>query len=249
MGSGTLHPAGTRGLARRLRQHGRRSGVTVGLAMVATIAVFIVGTAVIFARLQPLVSDFITEFTPVPAASAGDDASDANSRHGRIGRGARSGCGPADNPRPDSRALSDTHRAGVRARPAGEPGGDDVGAPAGRALHRRRGRDDPRQPGARDAPAGDGAAGAFRRPGPTRRDVAGGPHSSRPAGLDPPDRHGAEHPLTWLRRARRSRFARTNPTPWWRNRPTVFGGTASTGRFGLASLVRRFRCASRWLHP
>ena len=57
-----------RGLERRLRQHGRRSGLAVGLTMAAAVAVFIVGATVIFARLQPLVSDYVSLVTPPPPA-------------------------------------------------------------------------------------------------------------------------------------------------------------------------------------
>ena len=64
----TAQLARNRGLERRLRQHGRRSGLAVGLAMAATVGVFVVGTAVIFAELQPLVSDYVSLVTPRPPA-------------------------------------------------------------------------------------------------------------------------------------------------------------------------------------
>jgi hypothetical protein len=70
MVSGTPHLAHNRGLERRLRQHGRRSGLAVGLTMAAAVAVFVVGTTMIFARLQPLVSDYVSLVTPNAAALA-----------------------------------------------------------------------------------------------------------------------------------------------------------------------------------
>lgn len=58
------------GLTRRLQQQSRRSGLVVGLSMAATIALVIGGFVGIFVRLQPLVSDFVSEQPPRPAVVA-----------------------------------------------------------------------------------------------------------------------------------------------------------------------------------
>lgn len=58
------------GLSNRLRQHSRRSGLTIGLSMAATIAVLVGGFVAIFALTLPWVSDFVPlqarERTPTP---------------------------------------------------------------------------------------------------------------------------------------------------------------------------------------
>jgi hypothetical protein len=66
------------GLTNRLRQHSRRSGLTVGLTMAAAIALCILSSAWLFGRIEPYVSDFTgyEQRTQVPAvaeASEGDD--------------------------------------------------------------------------------------------------------------------------------------------------------------------------------
>jgi hypothetical protein len=52
------------GLNRRLRQHSRRAGLAVGLTMALTIAICIGGFAVIYAQLQPWISDFVSQDPP-----------------------------------------------------------------------------------------------------------------------------------------------------------------------------------------
>src|SRR5688572_16272354 len=52
------------GLNRRLRQHSRRAGLAVGLTMALTIAICIGGFAVIYAQLQPWISDFVSQEPP-----------------------------------------------------------------------------------------------------------------------------------------------------------------------------------------
>lgn len=48
------------GLTTRLRQHSRRAGLAVGLSMALTIAVCLGGFVVIYARVDPYLSDFIS---------------------------------------------------------------------------------------------------------------------------------------------------------------------------------------------
>ena len=52
------------GLNRRLRQHSRRAGWAVGLTMALTIAICIGGFSVIYAQLQPWISDFVSQEPP-----------------------------------------------------------------------------------------------------------------------------------------------------------------------------------------
>jgi hypothetical protein len=52
------------GLNRRLRQHSRRAGLAVGLTMALTIAICIGGFSVIYAQLQPWISDFVSQEPP-----------------------------------------------------------------------------------------------------------------------------------------------------------------------------------------
>ncbi|MGH2561775.1 MAG: hypothetical protein ACRDJH_22135 [Thermomicrobiales bacterium] len=47
------------GLTNRLRQHSRRAGLAIGLSMAMTIAVCLGGFVVIFAEVDPFLSDFI----------------------------------------------------------------------------------------------------------------------------------------------------------------------------------------------
>ena len=53
------------GLTTRLRQHSRRAGLAVALAMGLTIAICIGGFAVIYAQLQPFIRDFVSQEAPV----------------------------------------------------------------------------------------------------------------------------------------------------------------------------------------
>ncbi|MGH2533989.1 MAG: hypothetical protein ACRDJW_17020 [Thermomicrobiales bacterium] len=48
------------GLTNRLRQHSRRAGLAIGLSMAMTIAVCLGGFVVIFAEVDPFLSDFIS---------------------------------------------------------------------------------------------------------------------------------------------------------------------------------------------
>jgi hypothetical protein len=52
------------GLNRRLRQHSRRAGLAVGLTMALTIAICIGGFSVLYAQLQPWISDFVSQEPP-----------------------------------------------------------------------------------------------------------------------------------------------------------------------------------------
>ena len=48
------------GLTNRLRQHSRRSGLMVGLTMLLTITICIGASTTIYAKLSPLMSDFVS---------------------------------------------------------------------------------------------------------------------------------------------------------------------------------------------
>jgi len=57
------------GLTNRLRQHSRRSGLMVGVTMLLTITICIGASTTIYARLSPLMSDFVSakpKATPTP---------------------------------------------------------------------------------------------------------------------------------------------------------------------------------------
>lgn len=64
------------GLTNRLRQHSRRSGLNVGVSMALAIALCIAGFATIYARLDPLLSDFIGRESRLPAIADGNSAGD-----------------------------------------------------------------------------------------------------------------------------------------------------------------------------
>ena len=49
------------GLTNRLRQHSRRGGLAIALVMAATTAICIGGFAVLYAQLQPFISDFVSQ--------------------------------------------------------------------------------------------------------------------------------------------------------------------------------------------
>jgi hypothetical protein len=52
------------GLTNRLRQHSRRGGLAVALTMALTTAICLGGFAVIYAQLQPFISDFVSQEPP-----------------------------------------------------------------------------------------------------------------------------------------------------------------------------------------
>src|SRR5688572_29758163 len=52
------------GLTTRLRQHSRRGGLAIALVMAVTSAICIGGFAVIYAQLQPFISDFVSQDPP-----------------------------------------------------------------------------------------------------------------------------------------------------------------------------------------
>lgn len=51
-------------LTKRLRQHSRRSGFAVGITMALAIAICIGGFVTIYVRLQPYISDFVSQDPP-----------------------------------------------------------------------------------------------------------------------------------------------------------------------------------------
>jgi hypothetical protein len=159
MVSGTPHLEHNRGLERRLRQHGRRSGLAVGLTMAAAVAVFIVGTTVIFARLQPLVSDYVSLVTPPPPAPTPIVATLGSAPEG--GRVAAAQATPFPTVAPSPTPTPSVFTPDLQVNPAGPPvrlraepstaGGDativDTLAPGTPLQATGRQEPDPAQPG------------------------------------------------------------------------------------------------------
>jgi hypothetical protein len=65
------------GLTNRLQQHSRRAGLNVAITMALAIAICVLGFAAIYARLSPMMSDFVgqgNEVVEPPRAAAGVSA-------------------------------------------------------------------------------------------------------------------------------------------------------------------------------
>lgn len=95
------------GLTNRLRQHSRRAGLNVGVSMALAIAICIFGFATIYARLTPVLSDFVGQDARTevdrPSGEADDGAVAARRQ-------------PTPTPQPEA-APSPTPRAQVTAVP------------------------------------------------------------------------------------------------------------------------------------